>query len=108
MLEEPENSVHPHLMENLILAMQNYASDTKILITSHSPYLMRHLQPQQMYFGLPSKDGTAHFARVIPSKEKALYRYAGDLELTFGEFMFDFMLDLEGDANKAKNFFAEN
>ena len=108
MLEEPENSVHPHLMENLILAMQNYASDTKILITSHSPYLIRHLLPQQMYFGLPSKDGTAHFARVIPSKEKALYRYAGDLELTFGEFMFDFMLDLEGDANKAKNFFAEN
>ena len=108
MLEEPENSVHPHLMENLILAMQNYASDTKILITSHSPYLMRHLLPQQMYFGLPSKDGTAHFARVIPSKEKALFRYAGDLELTFGEFMFDFMLDLEGDANKAKNFFAEN
>ena len=108
MLEEPENSVHPHLMENLILAMQNYASDTKILITSHSPYMMRHLLPQQMYFGLPSKNGTAHFARVIPSKEKALYRYAGDLELTFGEFMFDFMLDLDGDSNKVKNFFTEN
>lgn len=108
MLEEPENSVHPHLMENLILAMQNYASGTKILITSHSPYLMRHLLPQQMYFGLPSKDGTAHFARVTPSKVKSLYRYAGDMELTFGEFMFDFMLELEGDSNKVKNFFTEN
>ena len=108
MLEEPENSVHPHLMENLILAMQNYASDTKILITSHSPYLMRHLLPQQMYFGLPSKDGTAHFARVTPSKVKSLYRYAGDMELTFGEFMFDFMLELEGNTDKVSTFFTEN
>lgn len=108
MLEEPENSVHPRLMENLLLAMQNYASDTKILITSHSPYLMRYLQPQQMYFGLPKADGMAHFARVNPSKMRYLYHYAGDMELTFGEFMFDFMLDIENDAEKITNFFKEN
>ena len=66
MLEEPENSVHPRLMENLLLAMQNYASKTKILITSHSPYLMRYLQPQQMYFGIPRPDGIARFAQVPP------------------------------------------
>ena len=30
------------------------------------------------------------------------------MELTFGEFMFDFMLELEGDSNKVKNFFTEN
>lgn len=108
MLEEPENSVHPRLMENLLLAMQNYASDTKILITSHSPYLMRYLQPQQMYFGLPKADGIAHFAQVNPSKMKYLYRYAGDMELTFGEFMFDFMLDIENDSDKISTFFKAN
>lgn len=108
MLEEPENSVHPHLMENLLFVMQNYASDTKILITSHSPYLMRYLQPQQMYFGLPKADGIAHFAQVNPSKMKYLYRYAGDMELTFGEFMFDFMLDIENDAEKNFTFFKAN
>lgn len=108
MLEEPENSVHPRLMENLLLAMQNYACDTKILITSHSPYLMRYLQPKQMYFGLPKADGIAHFAQVNPSKMKYLYRYAGDMELTFGEFMFDFMLDIENDAEKVSTFFKEN
>ena len=108
MLEEPENSVHPRLMENLLLAMQNYASDTKILITSHSPYLMRYLQPQQMYFGLPKADGIAHFAQVNPSKMKFLYRYAGDMELTFGEFMFDFMLDIENDAEKLSTYFRTN
>ena len=107
MLEEPENSVHPRLMENLLLAMQNYSSSTKILMTSHSPYLMRYLQPEQMYFGLPMQDGIAHFARVNPSKMKYLYRYAGDMELTFGEFMFDFMLDIENDAERISTFFTE-
>ena len=107
MLEEPENSVHPRMMENLLLTMQNYAKDTKILMTSHSPYLMRYLQASQMYFGLPKRDGLAHFAQVEPSKLKYLYKYAGDMELTFGEFMFDFMLDIEDDSEKLEKFFIQ-
>ena len=105
MVEEPENSVHPKLMENLLLTIQAYASNTKILMTSHSPYLMRYMQPEQMYFGLPMHDGLAHFAKVNPSKLKSLYKYAGDMELTFGEFMFDFMLDMENDSEKLTSFF---
>lgn len=107
MMEEPENSVHPQLMENLLLTIQAFASDTSILLTSHSPYLMRYLQPDQVYFGLPKNDGLAHFAKVNPSKVRRLYRYAGDLELTFGEYMFDFMLDIENDAEKLSAFFKE-
>lgn len=105
MIEEPENSVHPRMMENLLLMLQNYASDTKILMTSHSPYLMRYLRPDQMYFGLPKNDGLAHFAQINPSKLKYLYKYAGDMELTIGEFMFDFMLDMEGDNEKIEKYF---
>ena len=105
MVEEPENSVHPKLMENLLLTLQAYASNTKILMTSHSPYLMRYMQPEQMYFGIPKHDGLAHFAKVNPSKLKYLYKYAGDMELTFGEFMFDFMLDMENDSEKLASFF---
>lgn len=105
MMEEPENSVHPRLMENLLSTLRTYASDTKILITSHSPYLMRYLQPEQMYFGLPNEDGLARFSRINPSKIKYLYKYAADMELTFGEFMFDFMLDIENDTEKISTFF---
>lgn len=105
MVEEPENSVHPRLMENLLLTLQAYASNTKILMTSHSPYLMRYMQPDQMYFGLPMNDGLAHFKKVNPSKLKYLYKYAGDMELTFGEFMFDFMLDMESENEKLTTFF---
>lgn len=107
MMEEPENSVHPVLMENLIGTLKSYASDTRILMTSHSPYLMRNLGPEQMYFGLPKDDSLAHFSRINPSKLKYLYRYAADMELTLGEFMFDFMLDIENDADKISTFFEQ-
>jgi hypothetical protein len=30
------------------------------------------------------------------------------MELTFGEFMFDFMLDIENDAEKVSTFFKAN
>ena len=107
MLEEPENSVHPRMIENLLLTLRNYASDTKILLTSHSPYLMRYLQPEQMYFGLPQNDGLAHFAQINPAKLRYLYKYAGDMELTIGEFMFDFMLDMESEHEKMDQFFIQ-
>lgn len=38
---------------------------------------------------------------------KSLYKYAGDIELTFGEFMFDFMLDVEDDSEKLEKFFIQ-
>ena len=107
MLEEPENSVHPRMMEKLLHTLQSYASDTKILMTSHSPYLMRYLQPSQMYFGLPKNDGLAHFTQIAPSKLKYLYKYAGEMELTIGEFMFDFMLDMESEHEKMDQFFIQ-
>ena len=107
MLEEPENSVHPRMMENLLHTLQSYASDTKILMTSHSPYLMRYLQSSQMFFGLPKNDGLAHFAQIAPSKLKYLYKYAGEIELTIGEFMFDFMLDMENEHEKMNQFFIQ-
>jgi hypothetical protein len=66
---------------------------------------MRYLHPNQMFFGLPQQGGIAHFSQVNPAKLKYLARYAGDMELTFGEFMFEFMLDLENDSEKVTEYF---
>jgi len=107
MIEEPENSVHPRLMESLLLAMHGYAEKCQILITSHSPYLMRYLGEKQLYFGLPNESGVACFRRIRPSKLKMLHRKAGELELTLGEYMFDFMLDMEDHPNEVENYFGE-
>ena len=105
MLEEPENSVHPKLLENLVLLLNSYAEKTKLLFTSHSPYLARHISTRKTYFGLPNKDGLAQFAQIKEKKRKYLHQYASVMELTMGEFMFEFLLDIEDDMEKIEQFF---
>lgn len=105
MIEEPENSVHPRLLENLLLALHDYAGETKVLLTSHSPYLMRHMRACQMYFGLPADDDVARFARLKEGKVRTVSKFASAMELTVGEYMFDFMLDLEQEREKVVSFF---
>lgn len=105
MIEEPENSVHPRLLENLLLALHDYAGETKVLLTSHSPYLMSHMRACQMYFGLPADDDVACFARLKEGKVRTVSKFASAMELTVGEYMFDFMLDLEQERGKVVSFF---
>lgn len=105
MIEEPENSVHPGLLENLLLALHDYAGDTKVLLTSHSPYLTRYMRAGQMYFGLPSDTDVACFARLKEGKVRTVAKYASAMELTVGEYMFDFMLDVELEKEKIVSFF---
>jgi len=105
LLEEPENSVHPKLMENLLLLLGSYAEDTKVLLTSHSPYLMRYMNSRNLWFGLPNEEGLAHFAQLKEKKRKLVHRCASEMELTVGEYMFDFMLDIEDRPEKVEDFF---
>lgn len=105
MMEEPENSVHPRLLENMLLSIHDYAGETKVLLTSHSPYLMRYMRAGQMYFGLPNTDDLAKFAKLKDAKVKTIAKYASAMELTVGEYMFDFMLDLEDNHEKIAQFF---
>ena len=68
LLEELENSVHPRLLQNLLTAIVQLAGDTKVLITSHSPYLIKYLEPTKMKFGIPTELGVADFRSLKPNK----------------------------------------
>lgn len=46
--EEPENYIHPHLMEFLGNAFRNVLATTQILISSHSPYLLNLFKPENI------------------------------------------------------------
>lgn len=105
LFEEPENSVHPKLLENLVLLIRSYTENSCVLFTSHSPYLMRYLHSDKLYFGLPNDNGLAIFAKVRENKRKHIHKYASAMELTVGEFMFGFMLDMEDDKERIKEFF---
>jgi predicted ATPase len=47
-IEEPENFVHPKIMENLVESMRRASKDCQVLISTHSPYLLNLLQPNEV------------------------------------------------------------
>jgi energy-coupling factor transporter ATP-binding protein EcfA2 len=52
-LEEPENCIHPYLLETLMNLARD--SPSQVVITTHSPYLLDHVKPEEVY--LVGKEG---------------------------------------------------
>jgi len=46
-VEEPENCIHPRLLEALVDIMRN--APPQVIITTHSPYLLDHVEPEEVY-----------------------------------------------------------
>ena len=46
-LEEPENCIHPRLLETLMWLARD--SPSQVIITTHSPYLLDHVKPEEVY-----------------------------------------------------------
>lgn len=46
-LEEPENCIHPYLLETLMQLARD--SPPQVIITTHSPYLLDHVKPEEVY-----------------------------------------------------------
>lgn len=94
-IEELENSVHPKLLENIVLLVQSFAEGVRIITTSHSPYLVRYLHSKQLSFGLPSKEGVTSFHKVRSTMVKRIMRSASSMDMTLGEYMFELMLNMD-------------
>lgn len=47
-LEEPEQTIHPAILSMLAEAFREVSERTQLLITSHSPYLVDHFQPEEI------------------------------------------------------------
>lgn len=91
--EEVENSIHPALLQRLLMIIDALCSNTKILITSHSPYLIKYLNIDDINIGMPNSDGVAVFKKIKKSKQKRLINYARDAENSLGDFIFDKLLE---------------
>jgi len=46
-LEEPENYVHPHLLEALVDMARR--SPSQVILVTHSPHLLDHVEPEEVY-----------------------------------------------------------
>ncbi len=48
-IEEPENSVHPWALRNLVEAFREASKTKQILLTTHSPILIDQLRPEEIW-----------------------------------------------------------
>lgn len=98
-IEEPENSLNPKVLQQYLIALNSFAKNIKIIITSHSPYLINYINPANIYVGLPNDDGIARFSKIKDRSVNKLMADANDLDLYVGDYIFDLM---SGDADDLK------
>lgn len=90
-IEELESSIHPRLLKRLLEVLNDALDDTKLIISSHSPYLIQYLNIEHIFVGVPSCNGVAEFKKVLHSKSRILYASAHDYGISVGEYLFELM-----------------
>ena len=66
--EEPENYVHPRLLELIVDLLKYPYSETQVLVTTHSPYLIDRLEPEDLMI-VEKKEGKTEVKGVDDIKE---------------------------------------
>lgn len=90
-IEEIETSIHPKMLQELLEILNDSKRETALLLTSHSPFLIQYLKPQQIYLGVPNDEGVAVFKRIADSKLQTVLDNAHNRGLGFGEYLFELM-----------------
>lgn len=91
--EELENSIHPALFQKLLMTMDALCENTKMIISSHSPYLIRYLPIEKLKIGIPNNDGMAIFKGIKGSKIAKISKIASEEGVSIGDYIFSLMLD---------------
>ncbi len=88
-IEELENSIHPGLFKKYLITLSNFTKNSKIIITSHSPYLINFLNLSSIYIGMPNNNGIANFRKIKKSAIKKIITSAENMDMMTGEYLFD-------------------
>lgn len=106
-LEEPENHIAPHLMGKLIKNLESIAekANAQIAMTSHSPAIIRRINPENLrYFRLDAECFCTGVRSItLPDKEKMSdqYKYIKEAVKAYPELYFAKLVILgEGDSEE--------
>lgn len=103
-VEELETSIHPKMLKSLLEIVSDALENTKVIVSSHSPYLVQYLKPEQLYVGTSINAGTAQFYQISISKVKKLLAAARSYDLTVGEYLFELMSGGEESLKTLQNY----
>lgn len=95
-IEEPENSVHPGLFQAYIRIISQLLDDCKVIITSHSPYIISYLEPAWIHVGINKTPGIAEFFSFKKTGQKQLQQDAIQFNMSMGDYLFSLLSDADG------------
>ncbi len=99
-IEEPENSIHPSLFCTYLQIISDLLDECKVIITSHSPYIINFMDLDSIYVGIPRKGGIAEFHGFKNSREKMLETDADSLDMSMGDYIFSMLSDDESEMER--------
>lgn len=103
-IEELETSIHPRLLKNLLEALYESLEGTPLVLTSHSPFLLQYLKPEQYYIGIPNDNGVAEFKKISSTKYNKLANAAQNEGLSVGSFIFELLSGESNSISRLKKF----
>lgn len=96
-IEEPENSIHPRLLQQYLISLDSFLENSKIIITSHSSHLINYINPDNLYLGIPNEKGLANFSKIKENSVNKLMNDARESNLLIGDYLFDLMSGTDDD-----------
>jgi len=90
-IEEPENSIHPGLLQSYLTVVSQLAGQCRIIVASHSPYIIQYVSTEDIYIGKPNDRGIADFARLEGRKIKQLMKDASSESNSIGDYIFELL-----------------
>lgn len=91
--EELENSIHPGLLQRLLIILDGLTEKTKIITSSHSPYLIQYLDTSKIKIGIPNNEGLAIFKEIKKSKFNKVIKIAEEEGVSVGDLIFDRVIE---------------
>lgn len=102
--EEPENSVHPGLLQSYLTVLTQLAGSSRIIVASHSPYIIQYVDTKKIYIGKPNDKGVADFARIDNKKINQLMRDSAEDSNSVGDYIFELLSGSEDEVDYLMNY----
>lgn len=102
-LEEPENHISPHLLGNLMSKLKEISNlvNTQVFITSHSPSIIKRINPKQIRYVRLTNSGTKIRELELPSEKSDAYKFIKNGILLYPELYFSKLVIIgEGDSEE--------
>ncbi|GAA0852715.1 AAA family ATPase [Bifidobacterium pullorum subsp. gallinarum] len=104
-VEEPENHVAPHLLGRIIHNLLNISnnSNSQVILSSHSPAIIKRLEPTQIRHFRSCKTNKSTLVRniLLPAKDEDAFKYVKEAVKAYPEIYFSSLVILgEGDSEE--------